>query len=136
MSATAPSTPKAQLELAKTTYISWGSYDFQLTGNNTFRPSLSAANETEVISNVKTDKSYTPKDGLEPMTITVIYDPTIWAALKALKEAGTIYTLETSDGFSAPALISEMPEVSADITEPISEMQITFAFPTGTGTSI
>ena len=135
MSASAP-TARGHLNLAKTTYISWGSYDFELTGNNVYRPGLSAANETEVVSNVKTYKSYTPKDGMENMTIHVIYDPTRWAALRAEKEAGTINTLETSDGFSAPALISEMPEVSADVNEPISDMPITFAFPnSGTGTN-
>lgn len=128
MAATEP-TPRGHLNLAKTTYISWGDYDFELTGSNVYRPALSSANETEVISNAMTYKSYTPKDGLEPMTIHVIYDPTTWAALRALKEAGTIQTLETSDGFSAPALISEMPEVSADVNEPISDMPITFAFP-------
>ena len=132
MSATAP-TARGHLNLAKTTYISWGSYDFELVGNNVFRPGLPAANETEVVSNAKTYKSYTPKDGMEAMKINVIYDPTVWGALKALKEAGTINTLETSDGFSAPAMISEMAEVSADITGPISEMSVTFAFP-GTGT--
>ena len=126
--ATAP-TARGTLQLAKTTYISWGTYNFELTGSNVYRPALPGANETEVISNVKTYKSYTPKDGLEPMTIHVIYDPTTWAALRALKEAGTIQTLETSDGFSAPALISEMPEVSANVDEPISDMPITFAFP-------
>lgn len=133
MSASAP-TARGHLNLAKTTYISWGDYDFELVGSNTYRPSLPGANETEVISNAKTYKSYTPKDGMEPMTINVIYDPTVWDALRALKEAGTVYTLETSDGFSAPAIISEMAEVSADVTEPISEMPITFAFPdNGTG---
>ena len=122
-------TARGRLQLAKTTYISWGSFDFELTGSNAYRPALSAANETEVISNAKTYKSYTAKDGLEPMTIHVIYDPGTWAALRALKEAGTIQTLETSDGFSEPALISEMPEVSADVSDPISDMPITFAFP-------
>ena len=135
MSASAP-TARGYVNLAKTTYISWGDFDFELTGNNVFRPSLPAANETEVISNAKTYKSYTPKDTMEPMTIHVIYDPTTWASLKALKEAGTIHTLETSDGFSASAMISEMQEVSADISEPISDMAITFAFPNaGTGTN-
>ena len=135
MSANAP-TPKVSLQQAKTTYISWGSFDFQLVGNNTFRPGLTAADETEVVTNVKTYKSYTPKDSLEPMTIRVLYDPTVWGQLKTAKEAGTVNTLETSDGFSAPAMISEMPEVSADIQEPISEMPITFAFPSaGTGTN-
>lgn len=135
MSASAP-TARGHLNLAKTTYISWGSYDFELVGNNVFRPSLPAANETEVVSNAKTYKSYTPKDTMEPMTIRIIYDPTTWAALKALKEAGTVDTLDTSDGFSAPAMISEMQEVSADIQEPITEMPITFAFPSaGTGTN-
>lgn len=135
MSASAP-TARGHLNLAKSTYISWGDYDFELTGNNVYRPALPAANETEVVSNVKTYKSYTPKDGMEPMTIHIIYDPDTWAALRALKEAGTINTLETSDGFSAPAMISEMPEVAADISEPISDLPITFAFPnTGTGTN-
>ena len=134
MSANAP-TARGHLNLAKTTYISWGSYDFELTGNNVYRPALPAANETEVISNAKTYKSYTPKDGLEPMTIHIIYDPTTWAGLRAAKEAGTINTLETSDGFSAPALISEMPEVTADVSEPITDLPITFAFPSGTGTN-
>ena len=134
MSANAP-TARGHLNLAKTTYISWGSYDFELTGNNVFRPALTAANETEVISNAMTYKSYTPKDTMEPMTIHIIYDPTTWAALKALKEAGTINMLETSDGFSAPALISEMPEVAADLREPITDLPITFAFPSGTGTN-
>lgn len=134
MSVTAP-TAKSTLQQAKTTYISWGSFNFQLVGSNTFRPSLPAANETEVISNVKTYKSYTPKDSMEPMTIHVIYDPTVWSQLKAAKEAGTISMLETSDGFSANAMISEMGEVSADINEPISDMPITFAFPSGTGTN-
>lgn len=134
MSATKP-TPKASLQSAKTTYISWGSFDFQLVGSNTFRPALSAANETEVVSNVKTYKSYTPKDSLEPMTLHIIYDPTTWASLRAAKEAGTVQLLETSDGFSAPAMISEMPEVSADVQEDISDMPVTFAFPSGTGTN-
>ena len=134
MAATAP-TARGHLNQAKTTYISWGDYDFELTGNNVYRPSLPGANETEVISNAKTYKSYTPKDGIDPMTIHVIYDPTTWAALRALKEAGTIKTLETSDGFSAPAMISEMPEVAADVSEPISDMPITFAFPSSTGTN-
>lgn len=128
MAASAP-TARGHLNLAKTTYISWGDYDFELTGSNVYRPGLAAANETEVVSNAKTYKSYTPKDGMEPMTIHIIYDPTTWAALKALKEAGTIKTLETSDGFSAPAMISEMPEVTADVSEPISDLPITFAFP-------
>jgi len=130
MSATQP-TAKASLQQAKTTYISWGSYDFQLIGNNTFRPGLTAASETEVVTNVKTYLSYTPKDSLQPMTIRVLYDPTVWTNLKAAKEVGTINTLETSDGFSASALISEMAEVSADIDGPITEMAITFAFPSG-----
>lgn len=134
MSASAP-TARGHLNLAKTTYISWGDYDFELVGSNTYRPGLAAANETEVVSNAKTYKSYTPKDGIEPMTIHVIYDPTTWAALKTLKENGTIKTLETSDGFSAQAMISEMPEVSADVQEAISDMPITFAFPSGTGTN-
>ncbi len=134
MSASAP-TARGYLNPAKTTYISWGDYDFELTGSNVFRPALPAANETEVVSNAKTYKSYTPKDGMEPMTIHIIYDPVTWAALKALKEAGTIQTLETSDGFSAPALISEMPEVAADVSEPITDLPITFAFPSGTGTN-
>lgn len=69
------------------------------------------------------------------MTIHVIYDPDTWSALRTLKENGTVQTLETSDGFSAAALISEMAEVSADISEPISDMPITFAFPSGTGTN-
>ena len=136
MSATAP-TPKASLQQAKTTYISWGSFDFQLIGSNTFRPALTAAEETEVVTNVKTYKSYTPKDSIEPMTIRVLYDPTIWTQLRSAKEAGTVNTLETSDGFSASALITEMAEVSADIDGPITEMTVTFAFPateTGTGT--
>lgn len=128
MSATAP-TAKASVQQAKTTYISWGDYDFQLTGNNTFRPGLTAANETEVVTNVKTYKTYSAKDSMENMTIRVLYDATDWAALKALKEAGTVKTLETSDGFSASALIAEMAEVSADIDGPITEMAITFAFP-------
>jgi len=135
MPATAPSA-KASLQLAKTTYISWGSFDFQLVGNNTFRPGLAAADETEVVTNVKTYLSYTPKDSISPMTIRVLYDPTIWAQLKTAKEAGTINTLETSDGFSASALISEMAEVSADIGAPITEMAVTFAFPSaGTGSN-
>lgn len=135
MSANAP-TPRGSLQSAKTTYISWGDYDFELTGNNVYRPSLPAANETEVISNVRTYKNYTPKDGMEPMKINVIYDPVIWAALKALKEAGTKQLLETSDGFSAMALISAMDEVAADVSEPISDMSITFGFPNeGTGTN-
>ena len=135
MSANAP-TARGHLQKAKTTYISWGDFDFELVGNNTFRPALPAANETEVVSNAKTYKSYTPKDGMEKMPIRVIYDPTTWAALRALKEAGTVQTLETSDGFSAPAMISEMAEVSADIQEDISDMPLTFAFPTdGTGTN-
>ena len=135
MSANAP-TARGNLQLAKSTYISWGDYDFELTGSNVYRPALPAANETEVISNAKTYKSYTPKDGMEPMTIHIIYDPTTWAALKALKEAGTVQPLETSDGFSAPAMISEMPEVAADVSEPISDLPITFAFPnSGTGTN-
>ena len=135
MSANAP-TARGYLQKAKTTYISWGNFDFELVGNNVYRPGLSAANETEVISNAKTYKSYTPKDSMETMTIHVIYDPTNWAALRALKEAGTINNLETSDGFSAPAMISEMPEVAADVSEDISDMPITFAFPdNGTGTN-
>lgn len=133
MSANAP-TARGYLQKAKTTYISWGDYDFELVGNNVYRPGLSAANETEVVSNVKVYKSYTPKDSMETMTLHVIYDPVVWAALRALKEAGEIKTLETSDGFSAPAMISEMPEVSADVSEDISDMPITFAFPGGTGT--
>ena len=128
MSATAP-TPKASVQQAKTTYISWGDYDFQLTGNNTFRPGLTAANKTRVPTNVKAYTDFTPNDSMEDMTIRVLYDPTDWAALKALKEAGTVHTLETSDGFSAPALISEMQEISADIEAPITEMAITFGFP-------
>lgn len=135
MPANAP-TARGYLQKAKTTYISWGDFDFELTGNNVYRPGLSAANETEVVSNSKTYKSYTPNDSMEKMPIHVIYDPTIWASLRALKEAGTVQLLETSDGFSAPAMISEMPEVSADIKEPISDMPITFAFPdNGTGTN-
>ena len=134
MSASQP-TAKASLQQAKTTYISWGSFDFQLVGNNTFRPGLSPANETEVETNVKTYLSYTPKDSLAPMRINVLYDPDIWSQLKALKEAGTAYTLETSDGFSAKALISEIAEVSADIGAPITDMPVTFAFPSeGTNT--
>lgn len=133
MSANAP-TAKASLQQAKTTYISWGTFDFQLVGNNTFRPGLTAASETEVITNVKTYLSYTPKDSLAPMTIRVLYDPTVWTNLKAAKEAGTVNLLETSDGFSAYAMISEMAEVSADIDAPITEMAVTFAFPShGTG---
>ena len=134
MGASAP-TARGYLNQAKTTYISWGNYDFELTGNNVYRPGLSAANETEVVSNAKTYKSYTPKDGMEPMTIHIIYDPVTWGELRALKEAGTVKTLETSDGFSASALISEMPEVSADVSEAISDLPITFAFPGGTGTN-
>jgi|GEM_PF-4385622 len=134
MSASAP-TARGHLQMAKTTYISWGSYDFELVGSNVFRPTLPAANETEVVSNAKTYKSYTPKDGLDPITIHVIYDPTTWAALRTLKENGTIQLFETSDGFSAQAMISEMGEVAADVQEPISDMPITFAFPPGTGTN-
>ena len=135
MSASEP-TARGHLNQAKTTYISWGDFDFELTGNNVYRPGLPAAKETEVVSNAKTYKSYTPKTGMEPMKLNVIYDPTTWAALKALKEAGTIQMLETSDGFSAPAMISEMPEVSADVSDPISDLPITFAFPdNGTGTN-
>lgn len=135
MPANAP-TARGYLQKAKTTYISWGDFDFELTGSNVYRPALSAANETEVVSNAKTYKSYTPKDSMETMTIHVIYDPTTWASLRALKEAGTVQTLETSDGFSAPAMISEMPEVAADVSEDISDMPITFAFPNnGTGTN-
>ncbi len=135
MGAKAP-TARGYLNPAKTTYISWGDYDFELTGNNVYRPGLPAAKETEVISNAKTYKSYTPTTGMDPLKINIIYDPTIWAALKALKEAGTVHPLETSDGFSAPAMISEMPEVSADVSEPISDLPITFAFPdNGTGTN-
>jgi len=58
MSASAP-TARGTLCQAKTTYISWGSFNFELVGSNTFRPALSAANETEVVSNAKTYKSYT-----------------------------------------------------------------------------
>ncbi len=135
MSANAP-TARGHLQQAKTTYISWGDYDFELVGNNTYRPGLTAANETKVTSNAKTYKSYSPETGMEPMKINVIYDPELWAALKALKEAGTIQPLETSDGFSANAMISEMPEVSADVTAPISDLPITFAFPdAGTGSN-
>ena len=72
---------------------------------------------------------------MEPMTIHIIYDPTTWASLRVLKEAGTVQNLETSDGFSADAMISEMPEVSADVSEDISDLPITFAFPSGTGTN-
>lgn len=134
MSANAP-TARGYLQKAKTTYISWGEFDFELTGSNVYRPGLSAANETEVVSNAKTYKSYTPKDSMEPMQIHIIYDPTTWASLRALKEAGTVQKLETSDGFSADAMISEMPEVSADVSEDISDLPITFAFPSGTGTN-
>ena len=49
MGASAP-TARGYLNQAKTTYISWGNYDFELTGNNVYRPGLSAANETEVVS--------------------------------------------------------------------------------------
>lgn len=135
MSANAP-TPKVSLQQAKTTYISWGSFDFQLVGNNTFRPGLTAADETEVVTNVKTYKSYTPKDSLEPMTIRVLYDPDVWSQLKTAKEAGTINTLETSDGFSHKALITQVEEVSAEINGPITEMAVTFGFPVdGTDTN-
>lgn len=129
MSVTAP-TAKASLQQAKTTYISWGDFDFQLVGNNTFRPRLTAANKTEVVTNVKTYTSVTPKDSLEDMTIRVLYDPTIWGQLKTAKEAGTTQKLETSDGFEAQAMISEMGEVSADIDGPITDMEVTFSFPT------
>ena len=134
MSATAP-TPKASVQQAKTTYISWGDYDFQLVGENTFRPALTPADKTTVKTNVKTYNDYSPNDSMEDMTIRVLYDPTDWAALKALKEAGTINTLETSDGFSAPAMISEMAEVRSDISAPIEGMEITFGFPTQEETS-
>lgn len=133
--ATGTPTPKTSLAQAKTTYISWNSFDFQLIGNNTFRPALTAANETEVVTNVKTYKSYTPKDSIEPMTIRVLYDPTTWTALRSAKEAGTTATLETSDGFSATALITEMAEVTADIDGPITDMTVTFAFPPSGTTS-
>lgn len=129
MSANAP-TPKGSLQQAKTTYISWGDFDFELIGNNTFRPRLSAANKTEVVTNVETYTSLTPKKSKEDMRIQVLYDPEIWSQLKTLKEAGTIQTLETSDGFEAQAMISEMDEVSADVEGPITDMGVTFAFPT------
>ena len=135
MPATAP-VARGSLNLAKTTYISWGEFDFELVGNNVFRPALSKANVTEVVTNAKTYKSITPKDGLEDMTIHVVYDPETWSELRTLKEIGTIQKLETSDGFSEDAMISEMPEISADIAEPISDMPITFSFPnSGTGTN-
>ena len=135
MSANAP-TPKAQLQQAKTTYISWGTYDFQLVGENTYRPGLTAADETEVVTNVLTYKSYTPKDSLEPMTIRVLYDPDVWAALKTLKEAGTVNLLETSDGFSHKAMITQMAEVKAAVNAPITDMDVTFGFPVeGTDTN-
>ena len=42
MSANAP-TARGHLQKAKTTYMSWGSFDFELTGSNVYRPGLSAA---------------------------------------------------------------------------------------------
>lgn len=129
MSATAP-TPKGTLQQSKTTYISWGDFDFELVGNNTFRPRLKSARKTEVESNVKTYTSATPKDGYEDMKINVLYDPTIWEQLKTAKEAGTVQKLETSDGFEAQAMIFDMDEVTSDIPEPITDMGVTFTFPT------
>lgn len=122
-------TPKAALEEAKKNYMKWGSFLFQLLGSNTFRPALTAATETEVVTIVKTYKSYTPKDSLEPMAINVLYDPATWDLLRAAKEAGTKQLLETSDGFAEIAIISEMGSVDGDIDGPITDMPITFAFP-------
>ena len=129
MSANAP-TPRGSVQQAKTTYISWGDYDFELIGNNTYRPRLTAANKTEVVTNVETYTSLTPKKSKEDMTIRVLYDPELWDELAALKEAGTIKTLETSDGFSHSAMISEMGEVAAEVDGPITEMEVIFSFPT------
>lgn len=121
-------TADASLAQAKTTYIGWGEFNFQLVGNNTFRPQLTEASSTEVITNVKTYKSYSPKDTLEPMTIRVKYNAEIWDKLRVAKEAGTIQKLETSDGFSENAMITNLGEVSADIDGPISELPVTFGF--------
>lgn len=129
MSANAP-TPKGSVQQANTTYISWGDYDFELVGNNTYRPRLTAANKTQVVTNVETYTSITPKKSKEDMTIRVLYDPELWDELAALKEAGTIKTLETSDGLSLSAMISEMGEVSAEVGGPITEMEVIFSFPT------
>ncbi len=122
-------TPKATLQKAKETYVSWGEYHFQLLGSPTFRPALTEATEKEVVTNVKTYKSYTPKDSLEPMTITVLYDPVLWDELRVKKEAGEVNLMEVSDGFTENALISGMAEVAAEIDGDITNMQITFGFP-------
>lgn len=122
-------TPKGSLQEGKTTYMSWGSFDFELVGNQTFRPTLAAAKESKVVSNVKTYRSYSPDDSYEPMTIRVIYDPETWDALKEEKNNGTVQPLETSDGFNEPAMITQMGEVTGSVEDPITEMPITFGFP-------
>ncbi len=133
MSATAP-TPQAAPPLAKSTYISWGEFDLQLMKSAVYRPGLSENKKTQTVTNVKTYNTTTPNSDLEPVTLSVLYSTTLWAAFRAKKESGESSLWETSDGFAAMAHISKMEEISADIEGPIEEMKITWEFDSSTGT--